>query len=122
MKRYWPCRFGCPLAAPANEENATAPAAKATGEGDYDRARAARLRNAHAEDGWKTELRRYMDDPMADIVKNVDTVEWWSVSAYSAYFHGTSEISAHLEAPECISDLGAHGSGYTGHSRGIGRC
>ena len=68
------------------------------------------------------ELHCYMDNLMADIIKNVDTVEWWSVSAYLAYFYGISETSAHLEAPECISDLSTHGSGYTGHSHGIGQC
>ena len=59
---------------------------------------------------------------MADVVKNVDMVEWWSVSVHLAYFHGTPEIDAHLEASECISDLGSHGSGYTGYSRSLGRC
>nr|VWO99121.1 Swi1p [Ganoderma boninense] len=77
MKHYWPLCFGCLTAAAANEEPDAASASSNTRQDEYDRARAAHLRNAHAEDGWKTELRRYLDDPMADVKKDINTVEWW---------------------------------------------
>nr|VWP01648.1 Uncharacterized protein [Ganoderma boninense] len=59
---YWPLRFGCPSAPAANDEPNAVSGSNNTRVDDYDRAGAAHLRNAHAEDGWKTELRHYLDD------------------------------------------------------------
>ena len=84
MKHYWPLRFGCPAGPATNsseEPTAPPPPANNSQQDNYDCVWAAHLCNAHAEDGWKTELRRYMDDPMADVTKDIDTVQWWSVSA-----------------------------------------
>ncbi|KAI1796502.1 hypothetical protein LXA43DRAFT_879770, partial [Ganoderma leucocontextum] len=117
MRRYWPLRFGRPATPEAaDEEPAAVPATNNSREGEYDRARAARLRNAHAEDGWKAELRRYLDDPMADVIKDIDTVEWWSVSIqFSKY--GAPETDSLPEASERVPDLGPDGRGHTRHSR-----
>ncbi|KAI1781763.1 hypothetical protein LXA43DRAFT_907803, partial [Ganoderma leucocontextum] len=120
LKHYWPQRFGCPPVPAPGEEPAAVPAADNAREGDYDRARAARLRNAHAEDGWKAELRRYLDDPMADVTKDIDTVKWWSVSTVIDICCARM-TNTYLEAPECVPDLGPHGSRYTAYSCGLCR-
>ena len=31
-------------------------------------------------EGWRTELRRYLDDMPSDVTKDTDVVEWWGVS------------------------------------------
>ncbi len=90
MKEYWPKRLGRADRNPALEPDATAsgtatpsaPAASAGGnedEDEYDRICRSRLFNNDSEDGWKAELQRYLDDPAAEVTKQTDPLEWWSV-------------------------------------------
>ncbi|EIW57565.1 hATC-domain-containing protein, partial [Trametes versicolor FP-101664 SS1] len=49
-------------------------------EDEYDRERMRRLRTEDSN-GWKDELRRYLEDPALGIKKTTDTVKWWSEHA-----------------------------------------
>ncbi len=46
---------------------------------DYDRQRRRRLQSTEQEDGWRTEMCRYEDDPAVEVNKDMDLVMWWQV-------------------------------------------
>jgi hypothetical protein len=50
---------------------------------DYDRLRRGLLAKTIQNEGWRSELRRYLDDMPSDVTKDTDVVEWWSVSRSS---------------------------------------
>jgi len=37
-----------------------------------------------AEEGWASELRRYLNTMQRDVTKETDLVEWWQVSIFQA--------------------------------------
>jgi hypothetical protein len=43
------------------------------------------------EEGWSSELRRYLGTMQRDVTKDTDLIEWWQVSR----FPGVSTISAY---------------------------
>lgn len=47
---------------------------------EYDRLRRGLLTKAIQNEGWRSELRRYLDDMPSEVTKDTDVVEWWSVS------------------------------------------
>jgi hypothetical protein len=46
---------------------------------DYDRLRLSLVTQGVSED-WRLELRRYLQDVPADVTRDADIVDWWSVS------------------------------------------
>ena len=72
MKRYWPLRFGATVTAQPAEDVPDQAVSEAHSDDDYDNERAALLRTALSEDGWKAELRRYFDDPTTLEVDHVE--------------------------------------------------
>ena len=93
MEEYWPKRLGQPAQDTAPQCDATSATSQATGgstagtaskarprEDAYDRTRRERLEKEARSGGWKKELRRYLDDPAAEVAKDTDTVKWWEVS------------------------------------------
>lgn len=48
---------------------------------EFDHARKGRLKAA--TQGWEGELKRYVEEPLCDVKKNMDTLKWWSVSVIS---------------------------------------
>ena len=91
MEEYWPKRLGQPAQEAAPQRDATSATSQAgptTGtaskarprEDAYDRTRRERLEKEARSGGWKKELRRYLDDPAAEVTKDTDTVKWWEVS------------------------------------------
>jgi hypothetical protein len=47
---------------------------------EYDKHRLTLL-SADAEEGWASELRRYLGKVQHDVEKDMDIVEWWQVSS-----------------------------------------
>jgi hypothetical protein len=47
---------------------------------DYDRLRRGMLAKVIQNEGWRTELRRYLDYMPSNVTKDTDVVEWWGVS------------------------------------------
>jgi hypothetical protein len=56
---------------------------------EYDKHRLTLLSD-DAEEGWASELRRYLGKVQHDVEKDTDIVEWWQVS-----FESSTNISAH---------------------------
>jgi hypothetical protein len=52
---------------------------------DYDRLRRGLLAKTIQNEGWRSELCRYLDDMPSDVSKDTDVVEWWSVSGSSFF-------------------------------------
>jgi hypothetical protein len=48
---------------------------------DFDKHRETLLAD-DIEEGWVSELRRYLETMQRDIKKDTDIVEWWQVSSY----------------------------------------
>lgn len=89
-------------------------------EDDFDRERA-QLANSEPSNGWKQELRAYLEDPALTVTKDCDTVEWWSVSyvidALLIYLL-TCGAEVQLSLPHSCS----HGPRYPSHSCVVSRC
>jgi hypothetical protein len=49
---------------------------------EYDRLRKGLLTRSIRDEGWRAELRRYLDDIPADVSKDTDIVAWWGVSGH----------------------------------------
>ena len=62
---------------------------------EFDRLRETLLTD-DAEEGWASELRRYLNTMQRDVTKETDLVEWWQVS----YFPSGYCCKAHL--PTCL--------------------
>ncbi len=60
---------------------------------DYDRQRRRHLESAEQDDGWRTEMRRYEDDPALDVDKDTNIVEWWQVRSPSSYPHSVHTLT-----------------------------
>ncbi|KAI1782028.1 hypothetical protein LXA43DRAFT_907023 [Ganoderma leucocontextum] len=92
MASYWPKRLGQMAAAGSDSAVQTGASAASSSlsdpkdknssdsdsDDDFDRERT-RFINSDPTNGWKQELRAYLDDPALDVKKDCDTVEWWSV-------------------------------------------
>jgi hypothetical protein len=46
---------------------------------EFDRHRLALLSNQDEDEGWQSEMRRYLKDLPADVTKDTDIVKWWEV-------------------------------------------
>jgi hypothetical protein len=81
MYQYYETRPSATIAVPANvaaqdvsDDTAIAPVLS-----EFDKHRETLL-TADAEEGWASELRRYLGIVQRDIKKDTDLVEWWQVS------------------------------------------
>jgi hypothetical protein len=63
---------------PTTVSTGDAPALSDPALSEYDRHRLALLSD-DAEEGWASELRRYLSQVQHDIEKHTDIVEWWQV-------------------------------------------
>ena len=77
MAQYYRDR---PTAPPrqANTRNHTDAAADAPVLSEYDKLRQTLITD-DAEEGWASELRRYLGTMQRDVTKDTDLVEWWQV-------------------------------------------
>ena len=67
----------CPIAAPNVAVDLAPGEARTLSEFDKHREM---LLTEDAEDGWASELRRYLGTVERDVKKDIDIVEWWQVS------------------------------------------
>ena len=60
---------------------------------EYDRHRLSLLTHGSDED-WQLELRRYLQDIPADVTRDTNIVDWWSVSLHTlpAFAHCTNKL------------------------------
>jgi hypothetical protein len=79
MERYYLTRPGAKPAVSAHPTNTEIPAPS---QGDilseFDRFRLGRV-TRDSEEGWASELRRYLKELPADVTKDTDIVKWWQV-------------------------------------------
>ena len=76
MSQYYNTRPPLPR---TNAINLTENGADAPVLSEFDKLRETLL-TADAEEGWASELRRYMSTMQRDVTKHTDLVEWWQVS------------------------------------------
>jgi hypothetical protein len=60
---------------------------------EFDRHRQA-LVSREEDEEWESELRRYLRDVPADVTKDTDIVEWWSVSISHCLFDYVIDASS----------------------------
>ena len=77
MSQYYNTRPPLPQ---TNAINPTENGADAPVLSEFDKLRETLL-TADAEEGWASELRRYMSTMQRDVTKHTDLVEWWQVSS-----------------------------------------
>ena len=100
MAQYYRC---CPLAIPlAPVENAAPTQEAQHTQSEYDKHRETLLYN-DLEEGWASELRRYLGTMQQDVKKDTDIVEWWQVSNIYP-FNPSSTYPRPLEQRSIISD------------------
>ena len=78
MKKYWQARPAAQNLVMQSTPN-TAQADETSILSDFDRHRLALLASRAYNEGWQTELRRYLKDVPSDVTKDTDIVEWWQV-------------------------------------------
>jgi hypothetical protein len=80
MERYWKAR-STTLTAPTESASNTAQPDTADESilSEFDRHRLALLSNQAEDEGWESEMRRYLKDLPADVTKDTDIVKWWQV-------------------------------------------
>jgi SNF2 family DNA or RNA helicase len=78
MEMYFKCQPQHNTANPLTADNAGAEKALIS---EYDRYRQT-LVDMDDDEGWASELRRYLKDRPADVLKETDIVKWWQVCSY----------------------------------------
>jgi hypothetical protein len=79
MEEYWSSRLApTELTNPA--DNITQPE-NGSILSEFDRHRLTLLSNRAEDEGWQSEMRRYLKDLPADVTKDTDIVKWWQVCA-----------------------------------------
>lgn len=88
MKKYWQARPAAQNLATQSTPN-TAQADETSILSDFDHHRLTLLASRADNEGWQTELRRYLKDVPSDVMKDTDIVEWWqnNGSSYPTLCH-----------------------------------
>jgi hypothetical protein len=71
-------RPGANAAAPHTDTGIPAPTQGESVLSEFDRFRLGRV-TRDSDEGWSSELRRYLKELPADVTKDTDIVEWWQV-------------------------------------------
>jgi hypothetical protein len=80
MEQYWKARRPTtPPIAPMNNQNNLTPPSRESILSEFDRHRLALLSNQDEDEGWQSEMRRYLKDLPADVTKDTDILKWWEV-------------------------------------------
>jgi hypothetical protein len=89
MENYYMTRPGAKPAVSSTVSPHTNAGLPAPSQGDvlseFDRFRLGRV-TRDSEEGWASELRRYLKDLPADVTKDTDIVKWWQVWLSSCSF------------------------------------
>jgi len=85
MAQYYRDRpLACPQQANTRLGDCANAAAKVPVLSEYDKLRETLLTD-DAEEGWASELRRYLKSMDRDVTKDTDIVEWWQVSRFRSF-------------------------------------
>jgi hypothetical protein len=76
MEQYWTAR---PTTAPTEDPNNPVQPRHESLLSEFDRHRLALLSSQDEDEGWRSEMRRYLKDLPADVTKDTDIVKWWEV-------------------------------------------
>jgi hypothetical protein len=84
MERYWKARPSRPTtsrtAPTESHDNVLRPNDESI-LSEFDRHRLRLLSSHDDNEGWQSEMRRYLKDLPADVSKDTDIVKWWQVCA-----------------------------------------
>ena len=82
MEEYW--KKNLASRTPSPPANNALSDDDSTFESEFDRHRQKLIAASAKNEGWAAELRRYLKDIAANVTKDTDIVQWWSVSRHSA--------------------------------------
>jgi hypothetical protein len=85
MEKYWVNRPRSPPTGITNPSTPT-PAAAASVMSDFDRYRRTLVANEEDE-GWQSELRRYLKDMPADVTTETDIISYWQVCHFISFYY-----------------------------------
>jgi hypothetical protein len=107
MAKYWSTRpSAIAVATGSNSSGNQQMASKAHRTlSEFDKHRKTLLSN-DAEEGWASELRRYLSTMQRDVEKDTDIVEWWQVSNLSC--ESRHLINCSTEPRPTLSDTRTH--------------
>lgn len=86
MEKYYKCRPQAQVHPTTQDDGSAANSQILLSE--YDRYRQTLLQKDDDE-GWPSELRRYLSDRPVDVTKDTDVVEWWQVRPFFIFFQAT---------------------------------
>jgi hypothetical protein len=75
MEQYWKARPTAPPIVPTDRAQPIHESLLS----EFDRHRLALLSSQDEDEGWQSEMRRYLKDLPADVTKDTDIVKWWQV-------------------------------------------
>jgi len=85
MAEYYKTRPSAVATAKGSAPNKDSTSSLARNLSEYDKHRETLLSD-DAEEGWASELRRYLGGMQQDVKKDTDIVEWWQVSNFTYDF------------------------------------
>jgi len=79
MEQYWKTRSTTPPVSTTEDPDDLAQPSQESLLSEFDRHRLALLSSQDEDEGWQSEMRRYLKDLPADVTKDTDIVKWWQV-------------------------------------------
>jgi hypothetical protein len=82
MQKYWTSRPQTEQATTPTPHTTPTTSQNTSIMSEFDRYHLALVLRDNDEEGWPSELRRYLKDMPADVTKDTDIVVWWQVSRF----------------------------------------
>ena len=79
MEKYWKTHATAPSIVPADDFNDLGQPNHNSILSEFDCHRLALLSSRDEDEGWQSEMRRYLKDLPSDVTKDTDIVIWWQV-------------------------------------------
>ena len=87
MEQYWKvCPTAPPILPTENPNNLAKPIQESL-LSEFDCHRIALIANQDKDEGWRSEMRRYLRDLPVDVMKDTDIVKWWQVCVAQSIVH-----------------------------------
>ena len=108
MEEYWKIQPRAEQTTPSTTHAASHNANSTSIMSKFDRHRLSLL--TEIEEGWSAELRRYLKDMPADVMKDTDVVKWWQVRVFiTVTSYGSAIVTCpHAGQPRYLSNTGLH--------------
>ena len=102
MEQYWKTRPTAPPIVPADDSSDLGQPNHDSILSEFDRHRLALVSNCDEDEGWQSEMRRYLKDLPSDVTKDTDIVNWWQVCASITGIRWQSNWTFYRTMGHCI--------------------